>query len=451
MGNSTISISLSDCTEHYREYNQSNDNTKYLTFILRSLCFFTLILGLEPLLPIYQRGILYGSPTVREASAAGLGEVIAITGSKYLAGPLIVKMTGPLLRIVGDRNPSNVKIAILETLGLILTKGGPALRAFVPQFQTTFVKALADPSRQVRVHAISALGLLMPLSTRVDPLLKELVAGSTSSEAVAVQTATLEALATVLETGGQKAKAADSIPNSLEAGLSLLSHADDTIREAAGKVVGAACNLSGFDGTVNVVHDTILSGNGSDKPEVKHGRACAIRYICNADIAKDLGGASVKELIDLCCQYAKEENSLVQQAGCVALGAAVGRAQDPQSALRDVESIFTDIMQDRKSSLELHHAVAQGLCLALLLSQADDRVSFLGLNLMNACIKLALSGAQRTQFSFNEVLYLALSMDRNDGSAALEVFGNLAMFEDSKKLKSLYAKVLQKIQQVTIV
>ena len=108
-------------------------------------------------------------------------------------------------------------------------------------------------------------------------------------------------------------------------------------------------------------------------------------------------------------------------------------------------------MQDRKSSLELHHAVAQGLCLALLLSQADDRVSFLGLNLMNACIKLALSGAQRTQFSFNEVLYLALSMDRNDGSAALEVFGNLAMFEDSKKLKSLYAKVLQKIQQVTIV
>eukprot|EP00428_Durinskia_dybowskii_P053963 CAMPEP_0170329672 /NCGR_PEP_ID=MMETSP0116_2-20130129/65757_1 /TAXON_ID=400756 /ORGANISM="Durinskia baltica, Strain CSIRO CS-38" /LENGTH=75 /DNA_ID=CAMNT_0010582817 /DNA_START=12 /DNA_END=235 /DNA_ORIENTATION=- len=75
-------------------------------------------------------------------------------------------MTGPLLRIVGDRNPANVKIAILKTLGLILVKGGPALRAFVPQFQTTFVKALADPSRQVRVEAIHALGLLMPLSTR---------------------------------------------------------------------------------------------------------------------------------------------------------------------------------------------------------------------------------------------------------------------------------------------
>lgn len=125
----------------------------------------------------------------------------------------MIKLTGPLLRIVGDRNPSSVKIAIIQTLGLILTKGGPSLRAFVPQFQTTFSKALTDPSRQVRVEAIKALGLLMPLSTRVDPLMKELVSsalgngavsGLESAGVVAVQTATLEALATVLKHGGKK-------------------------------------------------------------------------------------------------------------------------------------------------------------------------------------------------------------------------------------------------------
>ena len=104
----------------------------------------------------------------------GLGELMDLTASKYLAGPLIIKITGPLLRVVGDRNPASVKIAIISTLGKVLLKGGPALRAFVPQFQTTFVKALADPSRQVRVEAIQALALLMPLSTRVDPLIKEL-------------------------------------------------------------------------------------------------------------------------------------------------------------------------------------------------------------------------------------------------------------------------------------
>lgn len=96
--------------------------------------------GVEPLIPIFQQGVLYGNPQIREISAAGLGEVIGYTSDKYLNGPLIVKMTGPLLRIVGDRNPSNVKIAILKTLGLVLVKGGLALRAFVPQFQTTFVK-----------------------------------------------------------------------------------------------------------------------------------------------------------------------------------------------------------------------------------------------------------------------------------------------------------------------
>ncbi len=163
--------------------------------------------GLEPLLPIYQRGILYGDATVRETSAAGLGELIKITSNKYLAGPFLIKLTGPLLRIVGDRNPSAVKIAIVQTLGLILTKGGPALRAFVPQFQTTFVKALSDPSRMVRIEAIKALALLMPLSTRVDPLIKELVASSLGKSSnvsvetaglVAIQTATLEALAVVL-------------------------------------------------------------------------------------------------------------------------------------------------------------------------------------------------------------------------------------------------------------
>lgn len=144
---------------------------------------------------------------MRETAAAGLGELIKITSNKFLAGPFLIKLTGPLLRIVGDRNPSAVKIAIVQTLGLILTKGGPALRAFVPQFQTTFVKALSDPSRQVRIEAIKALALLMPLSTRVDPLIKELVTSSLGKGSnvtvetaglVAIQTATLEALAVVL-------------------------------------------------------------------------------------------------------------------------------------------------------------------------------------------------------------------------------------------------------------
>ena len=172
-----------------------------------------------------------------------------------------------MLRIVGDRNTPAVKTAIVQTLGLILTKGGPALRAFVPQFQTTFVKALSDPSRQVRVEAIKALALLMPLSSRVNPLIKELESTSLGKGSnvtvetagmVTIQTATLEALAVVLKHGGSMVKVAESIPSSLDAAKELISHEDDGIRESAAKVIGYACELLGIDEVESVLQELVL-------------------------------------------------------------------------------------------------------------------------------------------------------------------------------------------------
>jgi hypothetical protein len=420
-----------------------------------TLLLLSFLTGLEPLLPIYQRGILYGVPSVREASAAGLGEAISLTATKFLAGPLIIKMTGPLLRIVGDRNPSNVKIAILKTLGLILVKGGPALRAFVPQFQTTFVKALADPSRQVRVEAINALGLLMPLSTRVDPLLKELVAGSLGKTAstsedsvgiVAVQTATLEALAVVLREGGNKAKLPDSIPSALLACKELLEHADETVREASAKVVAAACNFLGVDATVDIIQDSILEGGGSG--EIRHGKAYAIRRILSADVGAEIDDGLISDLLKLTLDFMKDDKNVVKDAGCTSIGAVIGRSKNSTETLRSVEGDLLSVMDNSNERLETHQALAKGLCLALQLSGADDNVDFFGITLLNGCLKLAMSGAQRVQFAYNDVLYLALHVA--DGQAGLDRYTSQAMFEDSKQMKSVYSKVLLKIKQLTI-
>lgn len=392
-------------------------------------------------------------PSVREASAAGLGEAINLTANKFLAGPLIIKMTGPLLRIVGDRNPSNVKIAILKTLGLILVKGGPALRAFVPQFQTTFVKALSDPSRQVRVEAIHSLGLLMPLSTRVDPLLKELVAGSlgkiTAAESgggVAVQTATLEALAVVLREGGEKAKLPDSIPSALDASKELLEHSDEAVRDAAAKVTAAACNMLGVESAMGVVSDTIMDRGGTS--DVRHGRACAIRRILSVEISSEMDEQTILDLLNLSLEYVKDDKASVKEAGCFALGAVIGRSKDPPAALRSVEKTLLTIMTDSKESLETYQAVAKGLCLALELASSDDNVSFFGITLLNACLKLAMSGAQRVQFAYNDVLYLALQVA--DGQGGLDRYSSEAMFDDAKQMKSVYSKVLLKIKSVTL-
>ena len=406
-------------------------------------------------MPIYQRGILYGSPAIREVSASGLGEVIDLTSPKFLAGPLVVKMTGPLLRIVGDRNPSNVKIAILKTLGLVLLKGGPALRAFVPQFQTTFVKALSDPSRQVRLEAIGALSLLMPLSTRVDPLIKELVAGSLGKSATteglaaaAVQTAMLEALAVVLDRGGEKAKLPASIPSALDASKELLTSPDDGIREASAKVMGMVCSLLGMETANEILADIVVSPG--DDSDARHGNACAIRRVLTSPIGAEVKSELVADLLKTVrIGYLKDDMIIVREAGCAALGAAIGRSSSPRSSLHMCEPDLLKVMRDRQEPMEIHRAVACGLCISLNFVPPSERVDFMGLTLMDACLELALKSSQRVQFAFNDALWLAL--DVAGGQDGLDGYCALAIFDNQRAMKSIHSKILTRLKNVTII
>ena len=49
------------------------------------------------------------------------------------------------------------------------------MKPFLPQLQMTFTKALNDANRSVRLRAADALGKLVVIHTRVDPLFVELV------------------------------------------------------------------------------------------------------------------------------------------------------------------------------------------------------------------------------------------------------------------------------------
>lgn len=64
-------------------------------------------------------GLMFGSPEQREQSALGLGDLIGLTSPAALS-PFVIKITGPLIRIIGDRFPSQVKAAILQTLSYYL-------------------------------------------------------------------------------------------------------------------------------------------------------------------------------------------------------------------------------------------------------------------------------------------------------------------------------------------
>ncbi|XP_073262744.1 protein ILITYHIA-like isoform X5 [Populus alba] len=110
----------------------------------------------------------------KEQAALGLGELIEVTSEKALKD-FVIPITGPLIRIIGDRFPWQVKSAILSTLSILIGKGGMSLRPFLPQLQTTFIKCLQDSTRTVRTSAAFALGKLSALSTRVDPLVSDLL------------------------------------------------------------------------------------------------------------------------------------------------------------------------------------------------------------------------------------------------------------------------------------
>ncbi|KAG0338181.1 translational activator of GCN4 [Podila horticola] len=143
---------------------------------------FCLPKGIAPLLPIFLQGLMNGSNSIREASALAIGDLIQRTSADALK-PFVTQITGPLIRIVGDRHPGEVKAAILSTLSLLLQKVPAHLKPFLPQLQRTFIKSLTDPaSATVRVRAAAALSILISLQSRVDPLVTELVAGIKASE-----------------------------------------------------------------------------------------------------------------------------------------------------------------------------------------------------------------------------------------------------------------------------
>ncbi|GMH37879.1 hypothetical protein BSKO_05763 [Bryopsis sp. KO-2023] len=108
-----------------------------------------------------------------ELATEGLGELVELTSTKMLR-PFVVQITVPLIRIIGDRFPRRIKLAILTTLGLLINKAGDGLEAFVPQLRATFLKCLQDPTPNVRDQAAKNLGQLARRSPTVDQLAVDL-------------------------------------------------------------------------------------------------------------------------------------------------------------------------------------------------------------------------------------------------------------------------------------
>ncbi|XP_035021502.1 eIF-2-alpha kinase activator GCN1 [Hippoglossus stenolepis] len=230
--------------------------------------------GVTCILPVLREGVLTGSPEQKEEAAKALGGIIKLTSPEALR-PSVVNITGPLIRILGDRFASTVKTALLETLTLLLAKVGIALKPFLPQLQTTFLKALLDSSRAVRLRAAEALGQLVSIHAKVDPLFTEQLSAIRNAEDPGVRETMLQALRFVIQGAGSKVDPTirKNITTTL---LGMLGHDEDATRMASAGCVGELCAFLSEEELRSVLLQHILADLSGVDWMVRHGRSMAL-------------------------------------------------------------------------------------------------------------------------------------------------------------------------------
>jgi hypothetical protein len=263
--------------------------------------------GIGPILPVFREAILNGSPEQKELAAQGLSELIQVTSPEALK-PSVINIAGPLIRILGDRYAWSVKVSVLDTLSLLLDKVGSQLRPFLPQLQQTFLKALADPHKQVRLKSAHALSHLVRVHAKCDSILLEIHNLVKGDDASVKETALFALRMTLLPAGD---KIGDALLKSVISTVtSLLSCNEDSIRIHAAACLGCLVKSVNNEDLNNLVKNYLLKKDFSD-PTRNHGCSTALRIalktapekICTPDwtegVIKSLGKLVTSDRVPL--------------------------------------------------------------------------------------------------------------------------------------------------------
>ncbi|KAF2877785.1 translational activator [Massariosphaeria phaeospora] len=217
---------------------------------------FQLPKGINAILPIFLQGLMNGTVEQRTQAALAISDVIDRTSDKALQ-PFVTQITGPLIRVVTERS-TEVKAAILLTLNNLLEKIPTFLKPFLPQLQRTFAKSLADTSSDLlRARAAKALGTLIKLTPRVDPLIAELVTGSKTSDQ-AVKGAMLKALFEVVSKAGKNMNEAsrNAILGLIDTGV---EGSDDAMAITNARLLGALVSTLPTDIASSLLKSRVLT------------------------------------------------------------------------------------------------------------------------------------------------------------------------------------------------
>ncbi|EUB63098.1 Translational activator GCN1 [Echinococcus granulosus] len=133
----------------------------------------------EPTLPLpslvrfYADCILQGSMDAKEPAAQGLAECVALSSGEAIQ-PCVVKVLGPMIRLLGERQPPVVRAAVTESLATLVEKCPTSTRPFSPQLLVTFSKVLGDPTKEIRLVGGLGLANVLAISPKLDFILVDI-------------------------------------------------------------------------------------------------------------------------------------------------------------------------------------------------------------------------------------------------------------------------------------
>ncbi|XP_053850288.1 eIF-2-alpha kinase activator GCN1 isoform X1 [Vidua macroura] len=308
--------------------------------------------GVTSILVVLREGVLTGNPEQKEEAAKALGLVIKLTSAEALK-PSVVSITGPLIRILGDRFSWNVKVALLETLSLLLAKVEIALKPFLPQLQTTFTKALQDSNRAVRLKAADALGKLIVIHVKVDPLFTELLNGIRSSDDSAIRDTMLQALRFVTRGAGAKVDAAirKNISTVL---LGMLGHDEDATRMASAGCLAELCAFLSDDELSTVLYQHLLADVSGIDWMVRHGRSLALSVAVNVAPGKLCSPKYYNSVQEMIISNATADRIPIAVSGIRGMGFLMKYHMEEGGNLPPkLSSLFIKCLQNSSSDIKL--------------------------------------------------------------------------------------------------
>ncbi|KAK8951558.1 hypothetical protein KSP39_PZI003863 [Platanthera zijinensis] len=337
---------------------------------------FCLPKALQPLLPIFLQGLMSGIAETREQAAEGLGELIDVTSEQTLK-EFVIPITGPLIRIISDRFPWQVKAAILSTLSIIISKGGIALKPFLPQLQTTFIKCLQDSTRTVRTSSAHALGKLSALSNRVDPLVGDLLSTLQASDG-GVREAVLTALRGVIKHSGKSVSSA--VRFRLCTLLKDFIQADvDEVRVSAAKVVGTMSKYLEYS-EVNLLLQTLSSLSTSPNWNNRHGAVLTLSSMSLHAPSMICRSSLFPDILDHLKSSLRDDKFPVRESATKALGRILyyEAKNEEQKSANDLLRLLIVALQDDSSEVQRRSLSSIKAAAKVNLSMVISSISSLG-------------------------------------------------------------------------